>query len=88
MRVLLVCKGEYRYSFPAIARTLKSEHGCDVRAITFTTPATRVMEASGAFSEVYNVAAHLKEFTQNHDVEECIESLQDTPFAEHLNTMV
>jgi hypothetical protein len=88
MKILLVCKGEYRYSFPAIAKTLRSLLGCEVVAMTFTTPATRMIERTGAFQEVHNLAAHLKQFVKKHELEECIQSLQGTPFAETLNAMV
>jgi hypothetical protein len=87
MKILLVCKSEYRYSFPAIADTLRSL-GCDVVAMAFTTPSTRMMEKTGAFREVHNLAAHLKRFVKEHELEECIQSLQGTPFAETLNAMV
>jgi hypothetical protein len=87
MKILLVCKSEYRYSFPAIADTLRSL-GCEVVAMTFTTPATRMMEKTEAFQEVHNLAAYLKEFVKEHKLEECILSLRGTPFAETLNAMV
>jgi hypothetical protein len=88
MKILLVCKGEYRYPFPAIADTLRSLFGSEVVAMTFTTPATRMIERTGAFQEVHNLAAYLKEFVKEHELEECIQSLQGTPFAESLNAMV
>src|SRR5258708_603735 len=88
MKILLVCKAEYRYSFPPIAETLRSIFGCEVVAMTFTTPATRMMEKTGAFREVHNLAAHLKQFVKEHELEECIQSLQGSPFAETLNAMV
>jgi hypothetical protein len=88
MKILLVCKGEYRYSFPAIADTLRSLCGSEVVAMTFTTPATRMVEKTGAFHEVHNLAAHLKKFVKEHEFEECIELLRGTTFAETLNAMV
>ena len=88
MKVLLVCKGEYRYSFPAMAETLRSLFGCEVVAVTFTTPATRLLDNSHAFDEVHNLAASLKRFVNEHGLEECVELLQKTTFAETLNTMI
>lgn len=88
MKILLVCKGEYRYSFPAVARTLKALFGCEVVAMTFTTPTTRMMEQSGAFHEVHNLAAHLKDFVRHYEADECLQALQRTPSAGMLNRMV
>src|ERR1022692_2337345 len=88
MKILLVCKGEYRYSFPAVARTLKALFGCEVVAMTFTTPTARMMEQSGAFHEVHNLAAHLKGFVRHHEADECLQALERTEFAEMLNRMV
>src|SRR5436305_1887302 len=88
MKILLVCKGEYRYSFPSVAQTLKTLFGCEVVAMTFTTPTARMMEQSGAFQEVYNLAAHLKNFVRHHEPDECLEALESTEFAEMLNQMV
>jgi hypothetical protein len=56
--------------------------------MTFTTPSTRMMEKTGAFREVHNLAAHLKQFVKDRKLEECIQSLQGTPFAETLSAMV
>ncbi|MGA8028863.1 MAG: hypothetical protein WB992_17110 [Bryobacteraceae bacterium] len=88
MKILLVCKSEYRYSFPAVAERLKSLFGCEIAAMTFTTPSTRMMEQTGVFSEVHNLAAYLKKFVDEHDLEECIKLLRETRFAETLNSMV
>ena len=88
MKILMICKGEYRYYFPEIARTLKGLYGCEVIAMAFTSPSTRMMEKSGAFAEVHNLAAHLKKFIKEHDSEECIQILQEMPSSEMFNRMV
>lgn len=88
MKALLICKGEYRYSFPAIARTLRSRYDCEVVAMAFTTPATRMLEQSGAFTEVHNLAAFLKQRAEVCDPEESIAALRATEFARLMNTMV
>lgn len=75
MNILLICKGEYRYFFPAIARELRDSHGCDVSATAFASPAARMLEASGAFNKVFNLAARLKRCVPGRDFEECVESL-------------
>ena len=56
--------------------------------MTFTTPATRMMERTRAFREVHNLAVHLKKFVKEHELEECIQLLEGTIFAETLNAMV
>jgi hypothetical protein len=56
--------------------------------VTFSTPATGICERSGAFHKTYNLAARLRTFVQEHDVQECLESLDGSPLAENLNTMI
>lgn len=75
MRILLVCKGEYRYSFPAMARALRAKYGCAVSAMTFTTATARMLERTGAFETISNLAAHLKERVPGYRLDECIERL-------------
>ncbi|HLW43197.1 MAG TPA: hypothetical protein VKS00_01845, partial [Candidatus Acidoferrales bacterium] len=70
MKILLICKGEYRYFFPQIARALRAGHGCEVSAMAFTSPATRMLERTGAFEEVLNLAAHLKRKVPGSDLKE------------------
>jgi Capsule polysaccharide biosynthesis protein len=76
MRILLICKGEYRYFFPAIARELKARHGCEVSAVAFTTPTSRMLEADGAFDQVFNLAAWLRAVVPSSNFEDCVESLR------------
>ncbi len=76
MKILLICKGEYRYFFPQIARVLRARHGCEVSAIAFTSPATRTLERTRAFDAVFNLAAHLKRNVPGSDLEECLASLR------------
>src|SRR5579863_89624 len=80
MKILLICKGEYRYFFPQIARALRARHGCEVSAMAFTSPATRMLEKTGAFGEVVNLAAYLRATVPGSDLEECVASLQRMEF--------
>ncbi|HKS96017.1 MAG TPA: hypothetical protein VJV74_07765, partial [Terriglobia bacterium] len=59
-------------------------------AVTFATPATRAVVRLGVFDEVHNLAAHLKQWTRQHDVDECSKLLGATDFSEpeHLNAML
>ncbi len=88
MKILMICKGEYRYPFPDVARTLKTLYGCEMIAMTFATPASRMMEASRAFTEVHNIAAHLKQFVEEHHFEECIQILDKMPSSEMVSRMI
>ncbi|MHB8754659.1 MAG: capsular polysaccharide export protein, LipB/KpsS family [Candidatus Acidiferrales bacterium] len=76
MKILLICKGEYRYFFPQIARALKVRHGCHVSVMAFTSPASRMLEQTRAFDNVFNLAAHLKSIVPNFDLQKCVASLQ------------
>lgn len=76
MKILLICKGEYRYFFPQIARALRARHGCEVSTIAFTSPATRMLERTRAFDAVFNLAAHLKRKVSGSDLDECLASLR------------
>jgi hypothetical protein len=90
MRILLVCKGDLRRFFPSVAAALREQHGCRVSAVTFATPATRALVRLGVFDEVHNLAAHLKQWTRQHDVDECSKFLaaSDLCEPEHLNAMI
>ncbi|MHB8540293.1 MAG: capsular polysaccharide export protein, LipB/KpsS family [Candidatus Acidiferrales bacterium] len=91
MKILLICKGEYRYFFPHIARALKARHGCHVSAMAFTSPATRMLEKTRAFENVFNLAAHLKSTVPDSDLESCVASLRAMEFAGDapcVNTMI
>jgi len=91
MKLLLICKGEYRYFFPHIAHALKVRHGCHVSAMAFTSPASRMLEQTRAFEKVFNLAAHLKSIVPNSDLESCVASLQAWEFAgdvPRVNTMI
>jgi len=91
MKILLICKGEYRYFFPQIAVALRARHGCEVSAMAFTSPATRMLEKTGAFDDVLNLAAHLRAKVRGSDLQECVTSLQTMEFASDstsVNTMI
>lgn len=91
MKILLVCKGEYRYSFPRIAQALRAKYGCQVSAMAFTTPAARLLEQTKAFEEVCNLAACLRQRVPRCDIRECLEQLAEfgeCAEREILNTMV
>src|SRR5579864_1747433 len=91
MKILLICKGEYRYFFPQIARALRAGHGCEVSAMAFTSPATRMLERTGAFEEVLNLAAHLKRKVPGSDLKEYLASLRTMEAQDNLisvNTMI
>jgi hypothetical protein len=91
MKILFICKGEYRYFFPAIARALKDIFGCEVVAVCFGSPAARMLEKQQSFGEVHNLAAYLKQEVSRLDLAECCDLLGDyelTSQCDNLNTMV
>ncbi|HXT73033.1 MAG TPA: hypothetical protein VN785_04195 [Candidatus Angelobacter sp.] len=91
MKILLICKGEYRYFFPQIAGALRTRHGCEVSAMAFTSPTTRMLEKTGAFEEVLNLAAYLKCKVPESDLDQCVVSLQRLECADEattINTMI
>ncbi len=91
MKILLVCKGEYRYSFPKVAETLKQRYGCAVRAMTFTTPAARMVDRTNVFSEVHDLGAYLQRKVSEYDLQDCLQRLREfnlSSGSEQLNTMV
>ena len=91
MRILLVCKGEYRYFFPAIAHSLREQYGATVSAVAFSSPAARMLERTRAFEDVFNLAAWLRERAGASNQEHCLDSLRKLelmPGAVRVNTMV
>jgi len=90
MKILFVCKGDLRRFFPSVAAALREQHGCRVSAVTFATPATRALARLGVFDEVHNLAAHLKQWTRRHAVDECSNLLTAADFyqPEYLNAMI
>lgn len=91
LKILFICKGEYRYFFPGIARELRKIEDCDLGAVTFTSPATRLVERSGAFPEIYNLASFLKKTVPRCDLRKCVEALtkcEDSNDCDTLNTMI
>ncbi len=91
MEILLICKGEYRYSFPKIAETLKQKHGCSVQAMTFTTPAARSVERTKVFSKVHDLSAYLQRKVPEYGLQDCLERLREFELSsdsDRLNTMV
>lgn len=91
MKLLLICKGEYRYFFPAIARALRERHGADVSAIAFTAAATSALRKTSAFSSIFNLAAFLKRLAPSLPSASHIETLstlETLPGAPKINTMI
>jgi hypothetical protein len=92
MRILLICKGEYRYWFPKVAASLKQHYGCTVSAMTFSTGTARMLERMREFDEVHNLAAHLKHWLPQSDAQQCVRRLQELDLCGELgatlNTMV
>ncbi|HKV27015.1 MAG TPA: hypothetical protein VJN90_01915 [Candidatus Acidoferrales bacterium] len=76
MKILLICKGEYRYFFPQIARALRTRHGCEISAMAFASPATRMLDKTLAFDSVFNLAAHLKRTVPESDLGQCVAALR------------
>lgn len=90
MKVLLICKGEYRYFFPAIAEELRRRHGAAVSAVAFSSPTTRLLEKTHAFQQVFNLAGWLKNH-QNPNRENCLNTLrklESLPHSARINTMI
>jgi hypothetical protein len=87
MKILLVCKGEYRYSFPKIAQALRAKYGCEVSAMTFTTSAARMLNQTKVFEEVRNLAGYLKHRVPQRDTQECIQQLRELDGAGELDTL-
>lgn len=91
MKILLICKGEYRYFFPAIARSLRERLGADVSAISFTTAATALLDKTGGFSSIFNLAGWLKRRVpaitpkESFDIVEELEGLNGAP---RINTII
>lgn len=77
MKILLVCKGEYRYFFPSIALSLQAQHDADVSAITFATAATAMLKKTRAFSSIVNLAAWLKRRVPASTPQKCLETLEE-----------
>jgi len=92
MKILLICKGEYRYWFPKIAASLTHQYGCDVSAMTFSTQTARMLERTREFDEVHNLAAYLKLWLPQSDTQQCVQHLQELDLCGELgaglNTMV
>lgn len=76
MRVLLICKGEYRYILPAIARALRERHGADVSAIAFSSAASVMLEETEAFSPIFNLASWLKRRLPALAPKQCLDMLE------------
>lgn len=78
MKVLLICKGEYRYFFPAIADALQARHGARVSAVAFASTAALMLERTRRFHKVFNLAQWLKDQDQDQDsnLADCVELLR------------
>jgi len=90
MKILLVCKGEYRYFFPAVAEELHRRHGASVSAVAFSSPTTQMLEKSRAFQDVFNLAGWLKG-QKNPNRRDCLERLRNMELLGHsprINTII
>src|SRR6185437_5063582 len=91
MKILLICKGEYRYFFPSIAHSLQEGHGADVSAIAFTTAATAMLQETQAFSSISNLAEWLKHHVPNSIPKSALqvtEALEAATGAPRINTII
>lgn len=91
MKLLLVCKGEYRYWFPQLASLLRSTHNLDVSAVAFTTATAERLRGSGVFEEVFSIPAFLKTTVQSLSSAEATHILQEADRSREyaaVNTMV
>jgi hypothetical protein len=91
MKVLLVCKGEYRYFFPAIARALQERYDAAACAITFSSAATRMLQKTGTFCDLFNLAAHLKSHVRQINPEtsrSILQKLEALAGGIKINTMI
>lgn len=90
MKILLVCKGEYRYLFPTIAEELRRRHNTTVSAVSFSSPTARMLRKTRAFHEIFNLAEWLKA-RKNANAEDCLETLKNlesSPHSVKVNTMI
>lgn len=90
MKILLICKGEYRYFFPGIAKALREKYRAKVSAVAFSSPTAGMLERAQIFDEVFNLAASLKthEEASPADCLEILRNLEALPTAPRVNTMV
>jgi Capsule polysaccharide biosynthesis protein len=90
MNILLICKGEYRYFFPAIAQALRERYGARVSAVAFSSPTTHMLEKTRAFHGVFSLAAWLKarKHANGSSCLETLRSLEALPGSVKINTMI
>jgi hypothetical protein len=91
MKVLLVCKGEYRYWFPQLAELLRSEHHLQISAVAFTTTTADQLRRTGIFEDVFSIPAFLKGVVPQLSAEEAVRILQDADHSRDyaaVNTMI
>jgi hypothetical protein len=88
MKVLLICKGEYRYLFPGIANALAERHRVRVSAVVFASTTALMLERTHAFQSVFNLAEWLK--VQDRALPDCLELLREFESLHRvrINTMV
>lgn len=90
MRILLICKGEYRYFFPGIATALREKYRAQVNAVAFSSPTACMLEKTGVFDRVFNLAAWLRGNKKRHpaDCLAMLRNLEALPTAPRISTMV
>ena len=77
--------------FPGIARALQKIDDCEPSAVTFTSPATRMVERTGAFRAIYNLASFLKGRVPRYDLRDCVRALtkfETSDDCDKLNMMI
>jgi capsular polysaccharide biosynthesis protein len=90
-KILFLCKGEYRYFFPHLARILRDHHGLRPSAVEFNTASAEMSERGAAFDHVYNLAAHIKRWVADSTAAQALQMLEKfeaTPGAVNINLMV
>ncbi len=75
MKVLLICKGEYRYFFPGIANALAERHRAELSVVTFASTTALMLERTHVFQRVFDLAEWLK--VQDTNLSDCLELLRE-----------
>ncbi len=88
MKILLICKGEYRYFFPGIGEALRERHGARVSAVAFASTTALMLERTHVFQSAFNLAEWLK--VQDTKLPDCLKLLREFESLNRvrINTMV
>src|SRR5579875_288305 len=91
MKVLLFCKGEYRYLFPAISHALHARPGADTSVVVFSAPAARRLRKTRSLAQIFELAGYLKSHvprTNRQAVVEKLKRLETVSGTVPVNTMI